>query len=229
MFEYYIVTVILIIISSILYAYRKTSPFPARIGLLSWMALLLYFPIELIIISQTTKPYSIMNQAMSDLGVLSCGTDTYPLAGYEICSPMSHEMNIIFILTGILIAAGAVLLHHFWGSSKWTIAATILLVIYGLGYTVSGIYPADVNFWAHTLPSMPSMILQIPAMYLIARSIRHKWPGLARFTIICMLISTLSLILIIIGFPPGLMQRLLYFSVWFWMGITAIILWRKQK
>ena len=229
MFEYYIVTAILITISVILYTCRNTSQYPARIGLLSWMALLLYFPIEILIISRTTKPYSIMDQAMSDLGVLSCGSNTYPLALYEICSPLAHEMNIIFILTGILIASGAVLVHHFWGSSKWTIAATVLLIIYGLGYTVSGIYPADVNFWAHTLPSMPSMILQIPAMFLIARSIRHKWPALARFTIICMVISTLSLIMIIIGFPAGLMQRLLYFSVWFWMGITAIILWRKHK
>lgn len=228
MFEYFIVTAILIIISVVLYAYRNTSPYPARIGLLSWMALLLYFPIEMIIIGQSTKPYSIMDQAMSDLGVLSCGVDTYPLAVNEICSPMAHEMNIIFILTGILIAAGAALLHRFWDSSKWTISATVLLVIYGLGYTVSGIFPADVNFLAHTLPSIPTMIFQIPAMYIIARSIRHKWPGLARFTLICMLISALSLILIMIGLPAGLMQRLLYFSVWFWMSITAIILWRKS-
>lgn len=228
MFEYYIVTVVLIIISSILYAYRNTSPFPSRMGLLSWMALLSYFPIELVIISQTTKPYSIMDQAMSDLGVLSCGYDAYPLSAYEICSPMAHEMNVIFILTGMLIASGAVLIHHFWGGSKWTIVATVLLVIYGLGYTVSGIYPADINFLAHTLPSIPSMLFQIPAMYIIARFIRHKWPGLAQFTFVCMSISTLSLILMIIGLPAGLMQRLLYFSVWFWMGITAIILWRKS-
>lgn len=228
MFEYYIVTVVLIIISTILYAYRKTSPYPVRIGMLSWMALLLYFPIELIIISRTTKPYSFMDQAMSDLGVLSCGYNTYPLSVHEICSPMAHEMNIIFILTGMLVAAGAVLLHHFWNGTRWTIVATVLLVIYGLGYTVSGIYPADVNFLAHTLPAIPTMIIQIPAMYIIARSIRHKWPGLARFTLICMTVSTLSLILIIIGLPAGLMQRPLYFSVWLWMSVTAIILWRKS-
>lgn len=130
MLEYWIVTVILIIISAVLYTYR----------------------------SRTTKPYSIMDQAMSDLGVLSCGGDTCPLASYEICSPMAHEMNIIFILTGILTATGAVLLHRFWGSSKLTVGATIL----------------------------------------------------------------------ILGLPAGLMQRLLYFSVWFWMDVTAIILWRKS-
>lgn len=228
MLEYWIVTVILIIISAVLYTYRSKSPYPVKIGLLSWMALLLYFPLELLIISRTTKPYSIMDQAMSDLGVLSCGGDTYPLALYEICSPMAHEMNIIFILTGILTATGAVLLHGFWGSSKLTVSATILLVLFGLGYTISGIYPADVNFWAHTIPSLPTMVLQIPAMYFIASAIRDKWPGLSRFTIICLLISALSLVLIIIGFPAGLMQRLLYFSVWFWMGVTAMILWRKS-
>lgn len=228
MFEYFIITVILIIVLCILYAYRNTSAYPAKIGLLSWMALLLYFPIEMLIISRTTKPYSIMDQAMSDLGVLSCGSNTYPLALYEICSPMAHEMNIVFILTGMLTAAGAVLLHRFWGNSKRTVSATILFVIFGLGYTISGIFPADVNFWAHTLPSLPTMFVQLPAMYFIAKAIKDKWPHLARFTFICMMISMLSLVLIIIGFPAGLMQRLLYFSVWFWMGVTAIILWRKS-
>lgn len=228
MFEYLIVLVLLIIITAILYIYRNKSPYPVKFGLLSWMALLLYFPAEMLIISRTTKPYSIMDQAMSDLGVLSCGSDAYPLAAYEICSPMAHEMNIIFILTGMLIAAGAVLLHRFWGNSKWTVSATILFVIYGLGYTISGVFPADVNFWAHTLPSLPTMFVQLPAMYFIANAVRDKRPGLSRFTFICMIISALSLILIIIGFPAGLMQRLLYFSVWLWMGVTAIILWRKS-
>mgnify|MGYP000976910506 CR=1 FL=1 len=228
MIEYLIVTAILIIITAVLYVYRNKSPYPVKIGLLSWMALLLYFPAEMLIISRTTKPYSIMDQAMSDLGVLSCGSDTYPLAAYEICSPLAHEMNIIFILTGMLTVAGAVLLHRFWGNSKWTVSATILFVIYGLGYTMSGVFPADVNFWSHTLPSLPTMFVQIPAMYFISRAIKDKWPGLARFTFICMFISALSLVLIIIGFPAGLMQRLLYFSVWFWMGVTAIILWIKS-
>jgi len=228
MLEYWIVTVILIIIAAVLYNYRNKSSFPVKFGLLSWMALLVYFPAEMLIISRTTKPYSIMNQAMSDLGVLSCGSDTYPLAVYEICSPMAHEMNIIFILAGMLIATGAVLLHRFWGNSRWTVSATILFVIYGIGYTLSGVYPADVNFWAHTLPSLPTMFVHFPAMYFISKAIKDKWPGLSRFTLICMMISALSLILIIIGFPAGLMQRLVYFSAWFWMSMTAIILWSKS-
>src|SRR5690625_989026 len=41
---------------------------------------------------------------------------------------MAHEMNLIFILTGILTATGAVLLHPFWASSKLTISATILIL-----------------------------------------------------------------------------------------------------
>ena len=92
----------------------------------------------------------------------------------------------------------------------------------------SGIYPADINFFVHTIFSLPSMFLQIPAMIIIAKSIRNKMPGLSLWTYTCMGLSALSLMVIVIGFAPGLMQRLLYGSVWLWMIVSAIILWKRD-
>ncbi|KKK34162.1 hypothetical protein WN59_09445 [Salinicoccus sediminis] len=197
-------------------------------GFMSWILLIFYFPVEWIVTSRMISAYSFMNQPMSDLGVERCMSHAYSLAPYHICSPLSGLMNITFIVTGILIALGAVLLHRFFGEGIGVRIATGMWVVYGLGYSISGIFPADVNFSVHTIFSLPGMVLQIPAMLIIAKTIRDKMPGFSVWTYICAALSALSLVLIVIGFAPGLMQRLLYGFVWLWMIVGAIILWRTD-
>jgi hypothetical protein len=168
---------------------------------------------------------------MSDLGVTMRGTGTYPISSLEICSPYHLLMNWTFILTGIAIFVGALFLHQFWPVKRITRIATIFLVIFGLGYTISGIFPADVNFLWHTLPSIPGMMVQIPALILIGFSIHREMPKLSLWTFICALTTTIALILM--SLQPfidlfGLLQRILYGSVYLWMIITAIVLWKKN-
>lgn len=228
MIEYYFAAIFVCIISIIFIINKDRWRISKSVGFLFWIILILYFPLEAIIINETTEPYHFLTQAMSELGILSCGANTYMLAPHHICSPLAPLMNIIFIVTGILIAAGAILLHRFWGDGTRTRIATGMWVVYGLGYSVSGIYPADVNFWVHMIFSLPSMFLQIPAMIIISQAIKPAMPKLSRFTFICMIISAISLILMAIGFPPGLMQRVSYGFVWIWMSAAAIVLWKRD-
>jgi hypothetical membrane protein len=137
-------------------------------------------------------------------------------------------MNITFILTGVMVAAGAILLHGHWPDNRRTRFATMLWIIYGIGYMISGIYPADINFWVHAASSLPSMVVHIPAMIILAREFGRQRPKLARWTWICMALSAASLIGLMIGLAPGLMQRLMYGSTWLWMGVTAVVLARKR-
>ncbi|WP_163581087.1 DUF998 domain-containing protein [Gracilibacillus saliphilus] len=211
---------------------RNQRTIIARIGFVSWISLSLYFVMEYIVIQATTAPYHFLEQPMSDLGVTSCGKNTYPLAPYEICSPYHLLMNWTFAVTGIVIFVGAIALHQFWPDNKKTSIATVLLVIFGLSYNISGIIPADINFLWHTLGSMPGMIVQIPALVLISIAIRNVKPSLAIFTCICTVVTTCSLILLFyqppfISLPGGLLQRILYGAVYFWMVITAVVLWRN--
>lgn len=173
-------------------------------GFLSWILLVFYFPAEVLVISKTTSAYNFMMQPMSDLGVTECMAHAYSLAPYHICSPLSGLMNITFIITGVLITFGAILLHRFWGDSGRTRTATGMWILYGLGYSVSGIYPADINFWVHTVFSLPGMFLQIPAMLIIAKAVRNRMPKLAVWTYICMGLSALSLIVLVIGICTGI-------------------------
>jgi len=181
-----------------------------------------------------TAPYNLLYQPMSDLGVTTCGPDTYPLALYEICSPSHLLMNWTFALTGVVIAVGAILLDQFWPRGRRATSATVLLVIYGLSYAISGIVPANIGFAWHTLGALPGMIAQIPALLLIALTVRDRMPQLAVWTSVCLAITTGMLLLLALqpvvpGLPGGLLQRLLYGSVFLWMVGTAIFLWKNGR
>lgn len=203
------------------------------IGALFWIALSLYFIVELLIIRASTVPYNFLKQPMSDLGVTICGIDTYELAAYEICSPAHLTMNWTFTLTGIAVFTGAIFLHKFWPDNKKTKTATVLLVIFGVSYSFSGIFPADINFLVHTFASLPGMFVQIPALIIIGRAIRSTMPKLSKWTYFCLMLNLLSLLFIFLQLvfpelPGGLIQRALYASIWLWMVVTGVMLLNKS-
>ncbi|MGN8646796.1 DUF998 domain-containing protein [Gracilibacillus sp. HCP3S3_G5_1] len=205
-----------------------------KIGFISWILLSVYFPIEYLVIQATTAPYNFLTQPMSDLGVTTCGINTHILAPYEVCSPYHLLMNWTFTVTGIVIFVGAICLQQFWPDSKKTKIATGLLVIFGLSYSISGIFPADVSFLWHTLGALPGMVVQIPALLLIGIAIHKTMPILAIWTYISTLLTTCSLVFLFyqpsfINLPGGLLQRILYGSIYLWMTVTAIVLWRKKE
>lgn len=220
---------IIVICATFLMRHRYTTN--VKIGFVCWISLCAYFIIDYIVIRATTVPYNFLEQPMSDLGVTTCGTDTYVLSSLKICSPYHLLMNWTYTVTGIVTFVGAFFLHPFWPDKRKTRIATILLIIFGFTYTITGIFPADVNFLLHTLPSIPGTIVQIPALILIGLSIRKEMPKLSIWTFFCALITTSALILMSLqSFFDlfGLLQRILYGAVYLWMIITAIVLYCKK-
>lgn len=216
-----------------LFLLRRPTKLSILIGFISWLAVSAYFMIEAIVIHATTAPYDFLKQPMSDLGVTACGTDTYVLAFYDICSPYHWMMNWTFFLTGLAIFIGAIFLYPLWSKARSTKIATVCICIFGTSYAISGVVPANVHFYVHTLSALPGMVVQIPAMILISKTIYKKMPYLACWTIFCTMVTTISLLILFLqpifnNIPGGLFQRILYGSVYWWLTVTAIVLWRKR-
>ncbi len=221
-----------IVAGAVLYLFRKPNKWSIVTGLISWVALSGYFMIEAIVIRATTAPYNFLEQPMSDLGVTACGTDTYVLAFYDICSPYHWLMNWTFFLTGLAICIGAIFLHPLWPKARYSKIATVCISLFGISYAISGVIPANVHFYWHTLSSLPGMIVQIPAMILISKVIYKKMPRLAWWTIFCAVVTSGSLFILFLqpvfeNIPGGLFQRTLYGSVYWWLTVTSIVLYRK--
>ena len=201
--------------------------------MISWLLLSLYSFIEFIVIRKTTAPYSVLKQPMSDLGVTACGSDTYLLASYKICSPYHLLMNITFTFVGIAIFVGAILLESLFPQHQRVRVATVLFAVYGISFAISGIIPADINFWGHTISAIPGMIVQIPALFFIAHCMKNRLPRLYKWTMFSLFVNSSTLLLLCLqplipSLPGGLLQRILYGSVFIWMSVTAIVLGLKK-
>lgn len=200
------------------------------VGAVTWLPQIVYFGIEVIVESATTQPYDMRFQPMSDLGVTQCGTLTHPLAEYAICSPLHMLMNWTMAVCGTLIAVGALLLRPRFPKGRQVTAAMWLLVVFGAGNTVPGAIPADHDFVWHVVASLPGMVVQIPALYLLGRALQSGRPKLAVWTHVCATIAALSLVLLflqpVLDLPGGLVQRSLYGAVFIWCTVTAVVLLR---
>ncbi|WP_368655081.1 DUF998 domain-containing protein [Ornithinibacillus sp. 4-3] len=217
----------------IIFIFRKNKRISIRIGSISWIALSAYFFIEAFVIHATTAPYDFLKQPMSDLGVTTCGTDTYVLANYMICSPYHWLMNWTFFLTGLAILLGTVFLYPLWPKARTTKIASFFIGIFGISYGMSGIIPADIHFYGHTLTALPGMVVQIPAMILISIVIYKKMPRIFWWTILWLIVNILALLGIFLqpvfsNLPGGLLQRILYVSVYIWLTGIAIGFWQKR-
>nr|WP_246384246.1 DUF998 domain-containing protein [Gracilibacillus halotolerans] len=208
---------------------KKTNRLGIFVGRAAWIFLSTYFLFEYIVIRETITPYSILKQPMSDLGVTACGNDTYVLATYEICSPYHPLMNITFTLIGVAIFVGAILLQPLLPKLRRIRIATVLFAIYGISFAISGIIPADISFTAHTISALPGMVVQIPALFFIAQSIKFTMPKFYKWTLFILIVNSSTIVLLclqafITSLPGGLLQRILYGSIFVWMIVTAIVL-----
>lgn len=207
------------------------------IGSLAWISLAAYPVGEFYVMRASTVPYDPLQQPMSDLGVTICNEQPYSLAVAEVCSPEHMLMNWFFVFLGVAIAIGAICLHRQWPPGRRANAVTVLWVIYGCSSVMAGAVPADVHFLGHTFLSVPGMIVQIPALLLLAGIVREHRPRLATWTYIWAALNITTLVVLTLSgtvdlpvtMPGGLFQRALYFTVIAWAIGAAILTARRPQ
>ncbi|MGG3569063.1 DUF998 domain-containing protein [Priestia megaterium] len=195
-----------------------------KVGILSWFATCLYFLVEPFFILTSTAPYSVLNHAMSDLGVTSCGTYTYSIAPHEICSPDHFWMNVLFIINGLTLSIGVLYISQNLKKTKITQLATAFILILALGNIVSGFIPADINLFWHSIFAQLGMITVLAGLWIYASSLTSG----KYWTYGCLVSSLVILILIMLVFfvpmPTGLLQRLFYLVIFIWGTVLSFML-----
>src|SRR6266545_4266427 len=102
-----------------------------RLGALAWVfGTLQFFVCHLIVQFAWQPPYSWSRNNVSDLGNVYCGP--WGDNARYVCSPLHNLMNASFIVHGILLVAGVLLLRALWGSGCLSQIARSFLVIAGL-------------------------------------------------------------------------------------------------
>jgi hypothetical membrane protein len=116
---------------------------PVRIGAAMWVGTLQFFVVEAAVQWRWRLPYDRRDYYISDLGALHCAASG---DGRSVCSPWHALMNGSFVVQGLLIAGGALLLHVVWSrasSRRKASLATALLVLAGGGVALVGLAPED--------------------------------------------------------------------------------------
>src|SRR6201996_8352267 len=114
-----------------------------------WVGCLQFFAVEAIAAAGFAGSYSYRRNYISDLGALSCG---------ENCSPLHALMNTSFVLQGVLIFVGAVVVWPLLARGALSQLALGLVAASGFGVALVGLAPEDFTPGWHYLGAAENLL-----------------------------------------------------------------------
>lgn len=210
---------------------RRIRPLTA-LGIGAWAVQPLYVAAELIAAAAATAPYSLLHHTISDLGAVSCTDVAYPYGAVAVCSPLHALANGAFIVFGVLIAVGAVLLRTHLGRGGWARTSVVAFVVAGLGSIGSGLTPLDQALELHVLVSTPTFLAQPVALLAAGIALRRRHRGLAVSGLLTGAVTLLaSLTFFALSLSPdwgGLLERLALWPAYGWLLAFALAALRRR-
>ncbi len=149
------------------------------VGGVLWIVQVLTLPVEWFAVGATRAPYSLVDNTLSDLGAVNCGSVDYSGTAVEVCSPAHALFNVALFVGALLVAVGGVLVRpalHGRRSAGFATAGVVALVLGQLSGAATALVPIDVDLEAHLLVSTPAFVLQPVGLLLIGIAAqRSRW------------------------------------------------------
>ncbi|MFC4556544.1 DUF998 domain-containing protein [Georgenia faecalis] len=203
------------------------------LGASAWLVQPLYVVAELVAAARSSAPYSLLDQTISDLGATTCTSIDYPYGAVEVCSPLHALVNGSFIVFGLLLAVGAVLLRRFLPRPRLAAASTVAWVVAGLSSVATGFVPVDRDLDLHSVAALPSLFAMPIALLLLAGCLRRMAPGLGTATAVVGLASLAgSVVFLVTATSPelgGVWERLGFWPSYLWLPVVALVLLRRAR
>ncbi len=140
---------------------------PGRLGPVLYVAGMQYFAVQLLVALRWPRPYDISRDTISDLGNTVCGTWN----GRYVCSPLHDLMNGSFIVLGITMLLGSVLIFRHYGKGRIAAAGFTAMGLSGLGAVMVGVFPENSVPALHGLGSVLPFTLGNAALVAMATSL----------------------------------------------------------
>jgi hypothetical membrane protein len=120
------------------------------IGPTVWMLSSLYFLAQVFVGWVWKPPYSVIHNTISDLGNTACGTYRQSY----VCSPRHDVMDATFVLLGIVMATGSLLLYQEFTErarreQRAALAGFTLMALAGVGTMLVGLFPENTISYMH--------------------------------------------------------------------------------
>jgi hypothetical membrane protein len=187
-----------------------------RWGGLAWVLTLQFFLVEAIAAAQYGG-YSYSADVISDLGTAD--------------SAARLLMNASFVLQGVLIAAGVLLLGPGLAGTGGRLAR-VLLVLAGLGVVTVGLFPADGSATVHEIAAGAHLLGGSIGLIAVAYAVRPRSEGLGTTLAVLGLVGVIGTIFfgsaVFLGLGEGGMERVAAYVIPIGLAVAGIALWRQK-
>ncbi|HET7629776.1 MAG TPA: DUF998 domain-containing protein [Candidatus Saccharimonadales bacterium] len=200
-----------------------TDKYPL-IGPLVWVLTAQYFAAQIIVAHTWPAPgYSWSKNAISDLGNTTC---YHPDVQRFICSPDHAVMNASFILLGLTMALGSLLIYQEFNRSRASLAGFSLMALAGVGTVLVGLFPENTVTWVHFLGAFLALAVGNISLIILGLSLDRVRPVFRLYTLISGLMSFgffgLFAAGIYLGLGLGGMERLAGYPQTTWLILFGL-------
>lgn len=204
---------------------RKLTAFTDKyplIGPVVWILSVQYFVIQLIVAHSWDPSYSWSKNLISDLGNTACGQyfDRY------VCSPQHSLMNASFILLGVTMALGSILIYREFRRSRGSLVGFLLMALAGIGTIFVGLYPENTIAAAHGTGAFFGLVIGNISLVVLAFALKNIRREFRIYTFtsgsFSLLVFGLFYAGINVGIGHGNMERLISYPQTIWLILFGI-------
>jgi hypothetical membrane protein len=170
-----------------------------------------------------TPPYSLARDTISDLGNTACGT----FNARFVCSPLHGLMNASFIVLGVAMTAGSILISRQSARSRAATVGFAAMAVSGIGVIIVGIFPENSVSAFHGLGAAISFTIGNAALIIMAAA--PMMPAALR--VYSLLSGALALLALVsyssshyLGLGEGGMERVVAYPQVVWLIVIGIFL-----
>jgi hypothetical membrane protein len=204
------------------------------LGSIAWILCGQYFLVEVYVSrAWTASAYNFRYNTISDLGATVCPY-VFPGTALVVCSPLHMLMNDMFIINGLLIIFGSLLLRPLFPIGKKTTSALVALSIGALGLIGVGLFPENVNVPIHLSSAGWFFAITNISLLALAVDMYKRKPLLALYTFVSGAVAIIALVILVVG-PPhswgnGFVERIVGDPFTIWLVVVGFtILFRSLR
>ncbi len=203
---------------------EKIQTFTERyplVGPFFWIVSIQLFIAQLVVGMAWAVHYSLTQNTISDLGNSACGL----YDSRYVCSPLNAWMNFSFIVLGLTMVTGSVLIYHEFKKSRYNALGFGLMALSGIGTLLVGLFPENTVSLAHVLGAGLTFGLGNLALLVLGYSLDIPY-RLRLYTLISGGLSLSALILFLshkyLGLGIGGMERLVAHPQTIWLIVFGV-------
>ncbi|HYH36284.1 MAG TPA: DUF998 domain-containing protein [Candidatus Saccharimonadales bacterium] len=187
------------------------------LGAFLWAMSIQYYAVQIVVAASFSGGYNWAYNTISDLGNTRCGTYGERL----VCSPSHLLMNISFVILGVTMIIGAVLLGKKFADGPMSRLGFSCVALSGIGSILVGAFPENTVSQAHVIGAALPFLLGNIGMVLLGFSLVRLPAALRILTVLCGCLGLIALILFLTHMYAGLqiggMERIVSYPLTIWM------------